>query len=220
MEKEEILSFVDHTALAAFVTEEEIFNLCEDAIKYKTASVCIPPSYIKRVRERFPNLTICTVIGFPLGYSVTEAKVAEIECGIADGADEFDMVINISDAKNHYFDKITDEIKTLKNTCGNKVLKVIIETCYLTEQEKISLCGCVKEAKADYIKTSTGFGTKGATMDDISLFKTHVGKEVKINAAGGIRSKEDMEVFLAAGCSRLGTSSAIKILAGEVPNGY
>lgn len=220
MTHEEILSKVDHTELRAFATWEDIKKLCEDATTYKTATVCIPPSYIKRVREHFAELKICTVVGFPLGYSTTETKVTEVSEALRDGADEIDMVINIADAKNGDFDKIEEEIKALKKACETKVLKVIIETCYLTDDEKIALCSAVTKAGADFIKTSTGFGTKGATREDIKLFKEHIGEGVKMKAAGGIRSVEDMEAFINLGCDRLGTSSAIKILKGQETNSY
>lgn len=221
MTHEEILKRVDHTELRAFATWADITTLCDDAVKYKTATVCIPPAYIKRVKEKYAeNLKICTVVGFPLGYQKTSAKVMEVEEALKDGADEIDMVINISDAKNGDFDKIEEEIKALKKACGNRVLKVIIETCYLTDEEKISLCKVVTNAGADYIKTSTGFGTAGATLSDIKLFKENIGEGVKMKAAGGIRSVEDMEAFIALGCDRLGTSSAIKILKGQETNSY
>ena len=213
MTKQELYSHVDHTQLKAFATWEDIVKLCDEAVKYKTASVCVPPCYIKRIHDKYgKNFNICTVIGFPLGYSVTAAKVVEAKEAIKDGANEVDMVININDAKNGDFDKIEEEIKEIKKACGDKILKVIIETCYLTDEEKIKLCGCVTRAKAEYIKTSTGFGTGGATFDDVKLFKEHVGPDVKIKAAGGIRTKEDMETFLSLGADRLGTSSAISIL--------
>ena len=213
MTKQELYSHVDHTQLKAFATWEDIVKLCDEAVKYKTASVCVPPCYIKRIHDKYgKDFNICTVIGFPLGYSVTAAKVVEAQEAIKDGANEVDMVININDAKNGDFDKIEEEIKTIKAACGDKILKVIIETCYLTDEEKIKLCGCVTRAKAEYIKTSTGFGTGGATFDDVKLFKEHVGPDVKIKAAGGIRTKEDMETFLSLGADRLGTSSAISIL--------
>ncbi len=213
MTKQELYSHVDHTQLKAFATWEDIVKLCDEAVKYKTASVCVPPCYIKRIHDKYgKDFNICTVIGFPLGYSVTAAKVVEAKEAIKDGANEIDMVININDAKNGDFDKIEEEIKEIKKACGDKILKVIIETCYLTDEEKIKLCGCVTRAKADYIKTSTGFGTGGATFDDVKLFKEHVGPDVKIKAAGGIRTKEDMETFLSLGADRLGTSSAISIL--------
>ncbi|MCR4679305.1 MAG: deoxyribose-phosphate aldolase [Lachnospiraceae bacterium] len=213
MTKQELYSHVDHTQLKAFATWEDIVKLCDEAVKYKTASVCVPPCYIKRIHDKYgKDFNICTVIGFPLGYSVTAAKVVEAKEAIKDGANEVDMVININDAKNGDFDKIEEEIKAIKAACGDKILKVIIETCYLTDEEKIKLCGCVTRAKAEYIKTSTGFGTGGATFDDVKLFKENVGPDVKIKAAGGIRTKEDMETFLSLGADRLGTSSAISIL--------
>lgn len=209
MEKSEILSHVDHTVLKAFTTWEDIKKLCDEAVEYKTASVCVPPSYIKRIHDTYGDtVNICTVIGFPLGYSVTASKVVEAKEAIKDGANEIDMVINIGDVKNKEYDKVLDEIKALRKACEGKVLKVIIEACYLTEEEKIKLCELVTEAKADYIKTSTGFGTSGATMEDILLFKNNIGKDVKMKAAGGIRTKEDMESYLNAGCDRIGTSGA------------
>lgn len=215
MTNKELYSHVDHTQLKAFATWEDIEKLCDEAVKYETASVCVPPCYIKRIHDKYQEkVNICTVIGFPLGYSVTASKVVEAKEAIKDGASEVDMVININDAKNGDFDKIEEEIKTIKEACGDKILKVIIETCYLTDEEKIKLCGCVTRAKADYIKTSTGFGTGGATFDDIALFAANVGKDVKIKAAGGIRTREDMEKFLELGADRLGTSSAISILEG------
>jgi deoxyribose-phosphate aldolase len=216
-----ILSHVDHTLLTAVASWDQIKKLCEEAVANKTASVCIPPSYVKRVRDAFGDtLTICTVIGFPLGYDVTAAKVAAAEKALEDGADELDMVINLGDVKNGEFDKVEAEIAALKKAAGCKVLKVIVETCYLTEDEKIHVCGCVTNAGADYIKTSTGFGTGGATMADVLLFREHIGQDVRIKAAGGIRSREDMVAFLDAGCDRLGTSSAIKILAKQQAEGY
>jgi deoxyribose-phosphate aldolase len=213
MNKFELLNFVDHTLLKAFATWGEIKVLCDEAIEYKTASVCVPPCYIKRINDTYgSNINICTVIGFPLGYSVIESKITECEKAIQDGANEIDMVINISDVKNKDYKKIENEISMLKNVVGDKILKVIIETCYLNEEEKIAMCHAVTNAGADYIKTSTGFGTGGATMDDVKLFKKHIGPNVKIKAAGGIRSIEDMEAFISEGCSRLGTSSAIKLI--------
>ncbi|MDE6182463.1 MAG: deoxyribose-phosphate aldolase [Eubacteriales bacterium] len=221
MNSSEILKYVDHTQLKAFATWEDIKKLCNEAIEYKTATVCIPPCYIKRVKDEYKeNISVCTVVGFPLGYSVTEAKVLETKKAIEDGADEIDMVINISDVKNGDFDSVKKEIIALKEACGNKVLKVIIETCYLTEEEKIKMCQIVTEAKAEYIKTSTGFGTNGATIEDIKLFKQNVGSDVKIKAAGGIRTVEDMENFIKEGSERLGTSSAINIIKGNATNGY
>ncbi|EEX23192.1 deoxyribose-phosphate aldolase, partial [Blautia hansenii DSM 20583] len=166
------------------------------------------------------KINICTVVGFPLGYSTTKAKVAETVQAIEDGASEVDMVINIADVKNGDFDKVTEEIRSLKQAAGDKILKVIIETCYLTEEEKIAMCKAVTEAGADYIKTSTGFGTGGATMEDILLFKKFIGPHVKMKAAGGVKSVEDMEAFLEAGCDRIGTSSAISLIKGQSVKGY
>lgn len=222
MNNAEIFSYVDHTLLHPCATWKEIKTLCDEAIKYQTASICIPPSYVARVSKEYgKTVNICTVIGFPLGYEVTEAKVAEVVAAIRDGAAEVDMVINLGDVKNGDFEKIKDEIRALKEAAQDNILKVIIETCYLTENEKVKLCKCVTEAGADYIKTSTGFGTAGATPDDISLFKSNIGSEIMIKAAGGIRTKEDMERFIHLGCKRLGTSSAVKILTGgETDGGY
>lgn len=221
MNTSEILSHVDHTLLKAFATWEDIQKLCEEAMEYHTASVCVPPSYIKRIHDTYgEKINICTVVGFPLGYSTTKAKVAETVQAIEDGASEVDMVINIADVKNGDFDKVTEEIRSLKQAAGDKILKVIIETCYLTEEEKIAMCKAVTEAGADYIKTSTGFGTGGATMEDILLFEKFIGPHVKMKAAGGVKSVEDMEAFLEAGCDRIGTSSAISLIKGQSVKGY
>ena len=221
MSNEEMLAKVDHTLLKPYATWADIRQICEDAIAYHTATICIPPSYIGRIREAYGDqVTICTVIGFPLGYQVTEVKVAEAKRALEDGASEIDMVINIGDAKGGRFDEITEEIRALKAAVGDHVLKVIIETCYLTEEEKIRLCGCVTEAGADFIKTSTGFGSAGANLEDVKLLRANVGPQVKVKAAGGIRSIADMENFLAAGADRLGTSSAIKLIKGENTSGY
>lgn len=220
MESSELLAHVDHTLLKAASSWEDIKKLCVEAIIYKTASVCVPPSYISRIAREFPGLNICTVIGFPLGYYSTGTKACEVEAAVADGASEVDMVVNLGDVKNGDFGKVTDEIAALKKAAGKNILKVIIETCYLTKEEKIALCKCVTDGGADYIKTSTGFGPDGATMEDVLLFKEHIGPNVKIKAAGGIRTREDMVNFIEAGCDRLGTSSAIKILAGETAAGY
>lgn len=221
MNTSEILSHVDHTLLKAFATWEDIQKLCEEAMEYHTASVCVPPSYIKRIHDTYgEKINICTVVGFPLGYSTTKAKVAETVQAIEDGASEVDMVINIADVKNGDFDKVTEDIRSLKQAAGDKILKVIIETCYLTEEEKIAMCKAVTEAGADYIKTSTGFGTGGATMEDILLFKKFIGPHVKMKAAGGVKSVEDMEAFLEAGCDRIGTSSAISLIKGQSVKGY
>ncbi len=221
MSNEEMLRHVDHTQLKPFATWEDIEKLCEEAIAYHTASVCVPPAYIRRIHDRFgEQINICTVVGFPLGYSVTEAKVAEVVKALEDGAGEIDMVVNISDVKNHLYDKVEAEIRTLKEACGGHILKVIIETCFLTKEEKIAMCKAVTKAGADYIKTSTGFGTGGAAMEDILLFKEHIGPEVKIKAAGGVKTREDLEAFLNAGCERIGTSSAVGILNGGAAQGY
>lgn len=211
--KEEIFSHVDHTQLKAFATWEDIVKLCDEAIECKTASVCVPPTYIKRIKDTYGDkINICTVIGFPLGYSVTAAKVAETKEAVKDGAHEIDMVINIADVKNGDYQKVEDEIKAMKEACAGNILKVIIETCYLTEAEKIAMCKAVTNAGADYIKTSTGFGTAGATMEDVLLMKANIGPNVKIKAAGGISTEEDLVAFLDAGCDRLGTSRAIGLL--------
>ena len=220
MNKEQLFRYVDHTQLKAFATWEDIKKLCDEAIEYKTASVCVPPCYIKRIADTYGDkINICTVVGFPLGYSTTEAKVQEVKTAMEDGVSEIDMVVNISDVKNGDYEKVEEEIKALREACGTKILKVIIETCYLTEEEKIAMCKAVTNAKADYIKTSTGFGTGGATLEDVILMKNNIGPEVKIKAAGGIRTKEDMVAFVEAGCSRLGTSSAIDILVGQGSEG-
>lgn len=216
MENKEIYAHIDHTLLKAFAKWEDIEKLCDEAVKYQTASVCIPQTYIKRVKEKYGDkLTICTVIGFPLGYNLTESKIVEAEQSLANGASEIDMVVNISDVKNGDYEKVENEIRTIKEAVGDKILKVIIETCYLTEEEKIAMCEAVTKVGADYIKTSTGFGTDGARMEDVILFKKYIGDNVKIKAAGGVRTKEDLIAFIEAGCDRIGTSSAIKMLKGE-----
>jgi deoxyribose-phosphate aldolase len=213
MTNEEMLSHVDHTLLKPFAKWEDIVKLCDEAVEFKCASVCIPPCYIARVHSKYPSLNICTVVGFPLGYSVTESKIAETKKAITDGASEIDMVVNISDVKNGDYDKVEEEIKALKAACGSKVLKVIIETCYLTDDEKIAMCKAVTAAGADYIKTSTGFGTGGATFEDIELFKKHIGPDVKMKAAGGVSTLEDLEKFIELGCDRVGTSRAVGLIS-------
>lgn len=221
MIEKEILRHVDHTQLKAFATWEDIKTLCDEALEYGTASVCIPPCYIKRVHDTYgENINICTVVGFPLGYSVTEAKKAETKQAVADGASEVDMVVNISDVKNGSYEAVKEEISALKKIVGDKILKVIVETCYLTKEEKTAMCRAVTEAGADYIKTSTGFGTAGAISEDITLFKENIGSEVKIKAAGGVKTVRDMENFLAQGCDRIGTSSAIKLIQGQKTGEY
>ena len=221
MTEKEIMRHVDHTQLKAFATWEDIKKLCDEAVEYQTASVCIPPCYIQRVKEAYgEQINICTVVGFPLGYSVTEAKIAETKKALEDGASEIDMVINISDVKNGDYAAVEKEIAALKEVVGDKILKVIIETCYLTEEEKIAMCKAVTAAGADYIKTSTGFGTAGATISDIRLFKENIGEHVKMKAAGGVKTVEDLEAFLQEGCDRIGTSSAVKLIQGHKPNAY
>lgn len=221
MNQLEMLHYVDHTLLKAAASWEDIRILCEESIKYKTASVCVPPSYVKRIHDTYGGkINICTVIGFPLGYSVSEAKVAECRQALLDGAGEIDMVINIADVKNKEYGKVEEEIRILKKEAGNKILKVIIETCYLTREEKIAMCRAVTNAGADFIKTSTGFGTGGATLEDIRLFKEHIGKDVKMKAAGGVRSIEDLEAFIKEGCSRIGTSSAIALVRDRQAGDY
>ena len=212
MTNEKMLTYVDHTLLKPTATWNQIKTLCEEAIKYHTASVCIPCSFISRAHEAFPELNLCTVVGFPLGYSTTASKLFETREALHNGASEIDMVVNLGDVKEGNFDKVTQEIRELKKACGDKILKVIIETCYLTEEEKIELCHCVTDGGADFIKTSTGFGSAGATFDDIKLFKEHIGPGVKIKAAGGIRTYEDIVTYIELGCDRLGCSAAIKVL--------
>jgi len=221
MTSQEMLHHVDHTQLKPFATWSDIQKLCDEAITYGTASVCIPPAYIKRVHDTYgEKINICTVVGFPLGYSVTAAKVAEVKQALIEGCNEIDMVINISDVKNGDFDKVEEEIRTLKAACGDHILKVIIETCYLTTEEKIAMCHAVTNAGADYIKTSTGFGTGGATIEDVKLFKENIGPNVKIKAAGGISTIDDLKAFLELGCDRIGTSRAVGLLKGEATEGY
>ena len=221
MNTAEILKHVDHTLLKPIATWEDIQKICDESIEYNTASICIPSCYISRINEKYGDkVNICTVVGFPLGYSTTEAKVLEAKQAIENGANEIDMVISISDVKNGDYDKVTAEIKAIKEAVGDKILKVIIETCFLTEEEKIAMCKCVTDAKADYIKTSTGFGTAGATIEDIKLFKQHIGENVKIKAAGGVKTVEDLEMFINEGCERIGTSSAINLIKGKEAQGY
>ena len=216
MDIQEILTHVDHTLLAQTVTWEEIRQIFDDAVRYQTASVCIPPSYVRQASEYVQGkVAVCTVIGFPNGYMTTKAKEYETEDAIGNGASEIDMVINIGWLKDRRYDQIEEEIRTLKNVCGDKILKVIIETCFLTEEEKIKMCEIVTRAEADYIKTSTGFGGAGATFADVELFARHVGPAVKIKAAGGIASLEDAEKFLELGADRLGTSRIIKLIRQE-----
>ena len=216
MERRDIYRTVDHTLLLQDATWEEIRQICDDAVAYGTASVCIPPSYVKRASEYLGDkLPVCTVIGFPNGYNTTAVKVFETENAIKNGAAEIDMVINIGDLKDKNYDKITDEIRQIKAACGEHILKVIIETCLLTDDEMVKMCQIVTESGADYIKTSTGFSKAGATFDDIALFKEHVGEGVKIKAAGGISSFDDAERFIGLGAERLGTSRIVKLAKAE-----
>ena len=216
MDIREILSKCDHTQLSVTATWKDIQALIDDGIKYHTASVCIPPCYVGEAKKYAGDrLAICTVIGFPNGYNSKEVKVFETREAVKAGADEIDMVINIGDLKAGLHEKILDEIKAIKEACGGKILKVIIETCLLTEEEKIEMCKIVTEAKADFIKTSTGFSKAGATREDVALFKKYVGKDVKIKAAGGISSVKDAEDFVALGAERLGTSRIVKIVKEE-----
>lgn len=212
MDITEILSHVDHTLLSQTATLEQILALCDDGMLYGTASVCIPPCYVAAAKGYVKDkLAVCTVIGFPNGYNTTAVKVFETADAVANGADEIDMVINIGDVKNGEFGRVEQEIRAVREACEGKILKVIVETCLLTDDEKIRLCGIVTAAGADYIKTSTGFSTGGATFADVKLFAAHIGKNVKIKAAGGISSVTDAEEFLHLGCSRLGTSRIVKI---------
>ena len=213
MNKQEILGHIDHTLLKAFSTWDQIKALCDDAVEYKTASVCIPPSFVKQAKETYGDaLNVCTVIGFPLGYNTTAVKAFEVKEAIREGASEVDMVINIGALKDKDYDYVQNEIAELKKAAGDHILKVIVETCYRTEEEKVKVCELVTNAGADYIKTSTGFGTGGATIEDINLFKAHIGPSVKMKASGGVKTVEDLEMFLDAGCERIGTSSAIGLL--------
>lgn len=214
MTNAEILSHIDHTVLKQDAKWEDIAQICEEALRYGTASVCIPSYYVRRAKTAYPALNVCTVIGFPLGYQPGNVKAFEAAEAVSDGADEIDMVINVSALKNGEDQVVLDEIKAVRKACENQVLKVIIETCCLTEDEKIRCCGLVTEGGADYIKTSTGFGSAGAQLEDIALFKKHIGENVRIKAAGGIRTREQMEAFLDAGCSRIGCSAA-RILFDE-----
>jgi len=217
MKGSEILAHVDHTLLKPTATWEQIKELCQEAMDCKTASVCIPASYVASVHKEYGDkINICTVIGFPLGYDSREAKITAAEQAVKDGAKEVDMVINITDAKNGDFDKITEEIADIKKAVGDNILKVIIEACYLTDEEKKALCKCVTDAKADFIKTSTGFGTGGATHEDIKLFAAHIGPNVKMKAAGGIRTLEDMKQYLEEGCERIGASAAVGLLKDKM----
>ena len=213
MEKREILKRLDHTLLKQTATWEQVRALCEEGMEYEVASVCIPPCYVKKTRDYVQErLKICTVIGFPNGNMTTAAKVFETEDAVKNGADEIDMVINLGMVKEQNYEGVLAEIQEIKKACQGKLLKVIIETCLLTEEEKIKLCQVVTRAEADYIKTSTGFSTGGATFADVELMRNHVGKDIKVKAAGGIASVEDAEKFIALGADRLGTSRLISLL--------
>lgn len=210
---EEILSKVDHTLLTQTATWDEIKKICDDAVQYQTASVCIPPSYVKEAKSYLGDkMNVCTVIGFPNGYHTTACKVFETKDAIENGADEIDMVINIGWVKDKKYEDVKQEIAAVKKACGTKILKVIIETCFLSKEEKIKMCRIVTEAGADYIKTSTGFGGAGATREDVCLFSENVGNHVRIKAAGGISTLEDAETFIELGAERLGTSRIIKLI--------
>ena len=221
MDVKNILAHCDHTLLKQESTWAQINEVCDDGLKYGCASVCIPASFVKQAADYVGNeLKICTVIGFPNGYSTTAVKVFETEDAIRNGADEIDMVINIGWVKDQRWDEVLAEIKAIKASCQGRILKVIVETCLLTEAEKIKLCELVTESGADYIKTSTGFSTGGATREDVALFKAHIGPGVKIKAAGGISSLQDAEDFMALGADRLGTSRIVKLVKGEHAEGY
>lgn len=221
MNQKDILAIVDHTLLLQTATWEEIKAICDDGIKYETASVCIPTCYVKQAKEYMADkCKVCTVIGFPNGNYTTETKVFETKDALANGADEIDMVINVGMLKAGEYDYVLNEIKAIKEACGDHILKVIIETCLLTDEEKIKMCEIVTESGADFIKTSTGFSTAGATFADVELFAKHVGPNVKIKAAGGISSMDDAEKFMELGATRLGTSRIVKIVKNEAASGY
>lgn len=221
MDVKEILGHVDHTLLTQTVTWEEIRQICDDGIAYGVASVCIPPSFVKQAKEYVQDkMAVCTVIGFPNGYMTTKTKEFETKDALENGADEIDMVINLGWAKEGRFDLIEEEIRTLKAVCKDKILKVIIETCLLTEEEKVAMCQTVTRSGADYIKTSTGFSKAGATFADIELFAKNIGPDVKMKAAGGISSMDDARKFLELGADRLGTSRIVKLIKKEEATGY
>ena len=221
MKKHDILRYVDHTLLSCTATKAEILSLCDDGIKYNTASVCIPASFVKTASEYVKGkIAVCTVIGFPNGYSTTEVKCFEAADAIKNGADEIDMVVNLSLVRDGKFDEVRDEIAAVKKVCANKILKVIIETCLLTEDEKIKMCSVVADAGADFIKTSTGFSKGGATREDVALMSANCPAHLKIKAAGGIRSFKDAEDFIALGATRLGTSALVKLMKSETLSDY
>ncbi|MGE7615212.1 deoxyribose-phosphate aldolase [Paenibacillus sp. NPDC101420] len=221
MDVKDILGKVDHTLLDVTATWDDIKNLCDDAMKYQTASVCIPSAYVREAANYVEGkIAICTVIGFPNGYSTQAVKVFEATDAITNGASEIDMVINVGFLKSGRYEEVCDEIRAIKNACGSRVLKVIVETCLLTQEEKVKVCELVKKAGADYIKTSTGFSKAGATKEDVSLFAQNIGENVKIKAAGGIRSLDDAKAFIDLGADRLGTSAIVKIVKGQEVLGY
>lgn len=216
MDKKTVFAHVDHTLLKPTATWPEIDKICREGVDYGMASVCIPPRFVKQAKEKYGNqLRVCTVVGFPLGYSTTAVKVYETRQAVADGADEIDMVLSIGDMKSGRYNAVTEEIRAIKGACQGRILKVIVETCYLSENEKIAACRCVTDAGADFIKTSTGLGHAGATPEDIDLFKRHIGPNVRMKAAGGIRTREAMEAFLAQGVERIGASAAIAAYENE-----
>lgn len=221
MDNKTILKTVDHTLLKQTSTWEDIKIICDDAMKYEVASVCIPPSFVKKAKEYVGDkMQVCTVIGFPNGYNTTAVKVYETKDAISNGADEIDMVINLGMLKENRLVEIEEEIKAIKEACGEKILKVIIETCLLTEEEKIAMCKCVTNAKADYIKTSTGFSSGGATVEDLKLLSQNIGEDILIKAAGGISDLETASQFIEIGATRLGTSRIIKLINNEECSGY
>jgi len=220
-EEIQILATVDHTMLSQTATWEEIMSLCEEALAYKVASVCIPPSYVARACEYLAGrLPVCTVIGFPNGYNTTAVKVFEAKEAIASGAKEIDMVINLGDVRQGHFEVVREELRAMREACSGVVLKVIVEACLLSEEEKIQMCRLVTQSHADFIKTSTGFSSGGATLEDVALFKRNIGPEIRVKAAGGISTLNDAKAFLAAGASRLGTSRIIKIVRKQHTEGY
>jgi len=220
-EEIQILAAVDHTMLSQTATWEEILSLCEEALAYKVASVCIPPSYVARTCEYLAGrLPVCTVIGFPNGYNTTAVKVFEAKEAIASGAKEIDMVINLGDVRQGHFEVVREELRAMREACSGVILKVIVEACLLSEEEKIQMCRLVTQSHADFIKTSTGFSSGGATLEDVALFKRNIGPEIRVKAAGGISTLNDAKAFLAAGASRLGTSRIIKIVRKQHTEGY
>ena len=221
MDIKNILAHCDHTLLKQEATWEQIKAICDEGLEYGCASVCIPTSYVKQANDYVgSDLKVCTVIGFPNGYSTTEVKVFETEDAIRNGADEIDMVINIGWVKDKRWDDLLEEMKAVKTSCAGRILKVIVEACLLTQEEKIKLCQLVTESGADYIKTSTGFSTGGATREDVALFKAHIGPGVRIKAAGGIATLQDAQDFLDLGADRLGTSRIVKLVQGQQGSGY